>query len=171
MAIISSLEKNQTPNFVKKIYEEFESQEKKVPEWIKVMAHRPEILKEFYELFKTIMGKGEINSALKWRIAYLISEENKCPFCVDVTTMMLKKLGASEEEIENAKDFRTLSEKEREIMELVKEVTKKAHVCTPGLFEKMKKNFSEKEIVEIVSIVGLFNYINRFNNTFCILPE
>ncbi len=27
------------------------------------------------------------------------------------------------------------------------------------------------ESVEIVSIIGLFNYINRFNNTFCILPE
>jgi len=50
-------------------------------------------------------------------------------------------------------------------------VTLKANICTPELFEKLKGKFSEEEIVEIVSIIGLFNYINRFNNTFCILPE
>jgi alkylhydroperoxidase family enzyme len=39
------------------------------------------------------------------------------------------------------------------------------------LLPKLKEKFSEEQIVEIVSIIGLFNYINRFNNTFCILPE
>jgi len=90
---------------------------------------------------------------------------------VDVTTAMLKKLGATDKEIEEAKDLKNLTSKEKEIMEMVKEVTEKANICTPELFEKIKKDFSEPEIVELVSIIGLFNYINRFNNTFCILPE
>ena len=47
MAIIPSLEKNQAAAVVKEIYKEYEEEGKKVPEWIKVMAHRPEILKEF----------------------------------------------------------------------------------------------------------------------------
>ncbi len=171
MAIISSLEKNQAPDFVKKIYNEYERKREKVPEWIKIMAHRPEILKEFYELLKVVMGKGVLSPKLKWKIAYVVSEANRCPFCVDVTTAMLKKLGATDEEIEEAKDLKNLTGKEKEIMEIVKEVTEKANVCNPELFEKMKKDFSEPEIVEIVSIICLFNYINRFNNTFCILPE
>jgi len=171
MAIISSLEKNQISEIIKPIYEDYEKEGKKVPEWIKVMAHQPEILKEFFELFKTIMGKGEIERLLKWKIAYVVSETLKCPFCVDVTTKMLQKFGATKEEIEKAKKIEGLSEKEKNILKLVREVTSKAHICTPELFEKMKNNFSKPEIVEIVSIVGLFNYINRFNNTFCILPE
>jgi len=171
MAIISSLEKEQVPEIARQIYEDFEKTGKKVPEWVKVMAHRPEILKEFYELFKTIMAKGVVSSKLKWKIAYVISEANKCPFCVDVTTVMLKKMGASDEEIKEVKELKNLTKKEKEIIELVKEVTERANVCTPELFEKMKEDFSEPEIVELVSIIGLFNYINRFNNTFCILPE
>ena len=171
MAIISSLGKEQVPDFIKEIYEEYEQEGKKAPEWIKVMAHRPEILKEFYELFKVIMGQGEIESLLKWKIAYRVSETLKCPFCVDVTTKMLRRLGASEEVIKKVKQGQELSKKEKEILQLVKEVTEKAHICTPELFEKMKKDFKEPEIVEIVSIIGLFNYINRFNNTFGILPE
>ena len=171
MAIVSSLEKNQVADIIKEIYEEYEGKGEKVPEWIKVMAHRPEILKEFRELFITIMGKGQIEPLLKWKIAYCVSETLRCPFCVDVTTKMLKKLGASEDIAEKVKRIEDLPEKEKEILQLVKEVTEKAQVCTPELFEKMKKDFSEPEIVEIVSIIGLFNYINRFNNTFCILPE
>ena len=34
-----------------------------------------------------------------------------------------------------------------------------------------KVSFDEAQLVEIVSVIGLFNYINRFNNTFAILPE
>jgi len=171
MAIISSLEKDQVDDIIKSIYEEFEDKGKKVPEWVKVMAHSPKILKEFRELFNVIMTEGKIESILKWKIAYTVSQSLKCPFCVDVTEKMLKKLGADEGTIEKIKENKDLPEEEKEVLKLVKEVTLKANICTPELFEKLKGKFSEEEIVEIVSIIGLFNYINRFNNTFCILPE
>ncbi len=171
MAIISSLEKNQAEEAVISIYEEFEDKGKKVPEWVRVMAHSPKILKEFRELFTVIMTEGKIEKFLKWKIAYTVSQNLKCPFCVDVTEKMLKKLGADQTTIEKIKENENLSEEESEVLKLVKEVTLKANICTPDLFPKLKEKFSEEEIVEIVSIIGLFNYINRFNNTFCILPE
>jgi len=168
MAIISSLEKNQISETVKEIYEGFETNGKQVPEWVKVMAHCPKILKEFFELFQVVMGEGKVDKIMKWKIAYTVSETLKCPFCVDVTSKMLKKMGATDKEIE---EIGNISDREKEILEIVKEVTLKANICKQELFEKIKNDFSEAEIVEIVSIIGLFNYINRFNNTFCILPE
>ena len=171
MAIISSLEKNQVEEIAKVIYEKFEKDAGKVPEWVRVMAHSPKIVKEFTELFKVIMGEGEIESFLRWKIAYVVSDSLKCPFCVDVTGKMLKNLGVSEEILEKIKEGINLPEEEKEVLDLVKDVTLKAQVCNPEVFESLKKKFYEKELVEIVSIIGLFNYINRFNNTFCILPE
>jgi len=168
MALISSLEKNQVEKVVKEVYEKFEKETGKAPEWVKVMAHRPEILKEFTELFKTVMGEGKIESLLKWKIALIVSKTLKCPFCVDVTEKMLKKLGASDEVIEKIK---TLATEESEILELVKDVTLDGHLDKPELFEKLKEKFNEAQIVEIISVMGLFNYINRFNNTLGILPE
>ncbi len=47
MALIPSLEKNQIEEIIKAVYEKFEKETGKTPEWVKVMAHRPEILKEF----------------------------------------------------------------------------------------------------------------------------
>ena len=168
MALISSLEKNQIEKIVKPVYEKFEKETGKVPEWVKVMAHSPKILKEFTELFKTIMGESEIEPFLKWKIALVVSKTLKCPFCVDVTEKMLKKLGASEEII---KGIEELSGEEKEVLELVKDVTLDGHLDRPELFEKLKEKFNEAQIVEIISVMGLFNYINRFNNTLGVLPE
>jgi len=168
MALISSLEKDQVGEIVNEVYEKFEKETGKVPEWVKVMAHRPEILKEFTELFKSVMSKGEIEPFLKWKIALIVSKALKCPFCVDVTEKMLKRLGASEEII---KGIEELSGEEKEILELVKDVTLDGHLDQPELFEKLKEKFNEDQIVEIISVMGLFNYINRFNNTLGILPE
>jgi AhpD family alkylhydroperoxidase len=132
------------------------------------MAHRPEILKEFTELFRSVMSKGKIEAFLKWKIALVVSQTLKCPFCVDVTEKMLNKLGASEETIKRIKE---LTDEEKEILELVKDVTLDGHLDKPELFEKLKEKFNEAKIVEIISVMGLFNYINRFNNTLGILPE
>jgi len=171
MAIISLLEKDQIEDVIKETYENFEQNSGKVPEWVKVMAHCPEILKEFTELFKVIMAEDKVEPYLKWKIAYTVSETLKCPFCVDVTIKMLKKLGASDEMIENIKKSENLPEKEKEILDLVKDVTVDGHLDHPEILNKLKEKLDEAQLVEIVSVIGLFNYINRFNNTFAILPE
>jgi len=171
MAIIKLLEKDQTNEISKAVYEIFEEESGSVPEWVKVMAHRPEILKEFTELFKVIMGKGEIEPYLKWKIAYIVSETLKCKFCVSVTIKMLKKLGASDELLADIKKNQNLPEQEKEILDLVKDITLDGYLDSPEIMEKLKNKIAEAEMVEIISVVGLFNYINRFNNTFVILPE
>ncbi len=169
MALISSLEKDKVDSIALEVYEKFEKDSGKVPEWVKVMAHRPEILKEFTELFKAIMGQGKIESMLKWKMAFVVSETLKCPFCVSVTKKMLKQLGAEDETIEEIKN---LSAKEdNDLLSLVKDVTLDGHLDQPELFEKLKENFDEPQIVEIVCVIGLFNFINRFNNTLAVLPE
>ena len=169
MAIISSLEKDQAEEAAKAVYEKFEKDTGKVPEWVKVMAHNPKVVKEFTELFKVVMGEGYIEPLLRWKIAYTVSQTLRCPFCVDVTGRMLKSLGASDEVLEKLRQEKDLPEEEKGVLDLVKEVTEKA-TCDPELFKRLKEKFSEAELVEVVSIIGLFNYINRFNNTFCILP-
>jgi uncharacterized peroxidase-related enzyme len=175
MAIISSLEKEDVEadvsEIAQEVYEKFEKESGGVPEWVKVMAHRPEILKEFTELFKIIMGPGKIDSYLKWKIAYTVSDALRCPFCLDVTKKMLVKFGADEIMIENIKEKKDIPEQEKEILSLVKDVTDNANVDNPEVFEKLKDKMTEPQIVEVVSVIGLFNYINRFNNTFAILPE
>ena len=170
MAAIPPLEKDKVDEIAKAVYEKFEKETGKVPEWVKVMAYNPKVLKEFTELFKVIMKEGYIEPSLRWKIAYVVSNTLRCPFCVDVTGKMLKSFGATDEMLEKIKEGRGENEKEKKVFAFVKEITTKA-ICDSELFKEIREEFTEPELVEIVSIIGLFNYINRFNNTFCILPE
>jgi len=168
MAVISSLKKENTDKIARAVYEEFEQSSGKVPEWAMVMAHDSSILKNFVGLFKAVMDQGDLNSLLKWKIAYVVSETLKCKFCVNVTLKMLKELGASEDVIQKIEKG---EDEKKEVLDLVKDITDDANLENLNLLNKLKEKFSEKQLVEIVSIIGLFNYINRFNNTFAVLPE
>lgn len=172
MALIKTIEKDQGDEIVKQIFESFEQSSGSVPEWVKVMAHRPRILKEFIDLFNSIMiEQGAIEPLLKWKIGYVVSQTLKCKFCVDVTGKMLKKLGADDELLKKIKELESENEKEKEVLALVKDVTLDGYLDQPEILDKLKTMLSEGELVEVVSVIGLFNYINRFNNTFAILPE
>lgn len=170
MAFISSLKKDQVNQTAKEVYQTFEDKSGSVPEWVKVMAHRPEILKEFVELFNVVMKEGEIDNLLKWKIAYVVSQTLKCKFCVDVTEKMLEKFGATKETIQSVKNLENLQGKEKNILELVKDVTLDGHLDQPQIFEELKEQMTEPQLVEVISVIGLFNYINRFNNTLAIFP-
>jgi len=163
MALIKNIEE---PNneILKEVYNNFDGNP---PEWVKVMAHKPEILKNFLGLFNSIMKQGEIESQFKWKIAYTISQTLKCKFCLDVTKKMLVKLGF-EGDLENEE---SLSEQEKEILEIVKDITRNGYLTDMEAMDKLCSSVSESDVVEIVSVIGLFNYINRFNSGFVILPE
>ncbi len=172
MSLIKTVEKDGAHGLVREIFDKFEAQSGSVPEWAKVMAHRPEILKNFIALFNSIMiDKGRLEPLLKWKIAYVVSQTLKCKFCMDVTAKMLKKLGADESILQKIVNLECDNEKEREILALVKDVTLDGYLDQPEILDKLKTILDEAELVELVSVVGLFNYINRFNNTFAILPE
>jgi AhpD family alkylhydroperoxidase len=148
MPFLPPLEKNQVSEIAKEIYEKFEKTTGKVPEWVKVMAHKPEILKEFVELFEVIMKrKSEIDPVLKWKIALVVSQTLKCPFCVDVSEKMLKTLGMAEEIIEKIKKGEGETETEKEILALIKDVTLDGHLDQPELFERLKEKFTPSQII------------------------
>jgi alkylhydroperoxidase family enzyme len=83
---------------------------------------------------------------------------------------MLEKFGADDNKIEDIKEMKNLSETEKEILELVRDVTLDGHLDQPEIFERLKGKFNSAQIVELISVIGLFNYINRFNNTLGVLP-
>ena len=170
MVLIKAIEKDQVDAAALPIYEDFEKGGS-VPEWVEVMANNPQILKGFVELFHAVMGPGAIEATLKWKIGYAVSEMLKCKFCLAATTGMMKKLGATDEMISDITSGKNLTEDEKEILDMVRDVTADGHLDNPASFEYLQKKFNDEQIVEIVSVMGLFNYLNRFNNTLNILPQ
>ncbi len=56
------------------------------------------------------------------------------------------------------------SEKELIALEFAEVMTTDSNNLSDELYKDVKKYFDDGEIVEIASVIGIFNYFNRFNN-------
>ena len=153
----------------KEIFEQVKKATGKIPKWMRVMANREDIMVGFFGLFQATMGEGSVDQLLKWKVAYQISELNKCDYCVSVAKMQLKTFGLSDDEI--AQITVVKDQREETAINYTKASTCHAYNIDQTLFGKMKESFTDDQIVEITSVIGLFNFINRFNDSLGVLPD
>jgi uncharacterized peroxidase-related enzyme len=153
----------------KKIFEQMRAKSGKVPTWMRVMANCDDTLAGFSALFSSVMDDAPTDKLLKWKIAYVVSELNKCHYCVSVSTSQLEAMGLDEESLSEIEQV--CKTEECIAIEYAKAVTMAAYKVDDALMKKMKEHFTDQQIVEITSVIGLFNYINRFNDALRVFPE
>jgi len=151
------------------VYEGFLNASKKVPKWVTVMANCPDILAGFFKMFKATMDDKPLPAVLKWKVAKQVSELNKCEFCIDVANSQLKQFGLSDEQVAAA--LESSDHREQAALAFAKAATEKAYAIDAGVIAEAKKTFTDEELVELTAVVGLFSYINRFNDALGVLPE
>ena len=161
---------NEIKTQAKALFEQMKKVSGKVPKWMRVMANCEDVLVGFFTMFKAIMDDSPVNKLLKWRIALKISDLNKCKFCVSVAKQQLRSFGLTDKEIDNI-EAENLSKKEQIAIKYAVASTKHAYNINPVVFKKMKSYYTDAQIVEISSVVGLFNFINRFNDSLGVLPD
>lgn len=154
---------------VKALFDKMVAKNGSVPAWMRVMANCGDILVGFFALFKATMDNAPLDSKLKWKLAYHISELNKCEFCVSVSEMQLESFGMSKDEIGSIKE--KLTGRDATALEYVEAVNDHAYKLDQDLLDRVKNEFSDEEMVELTSVVGLFSFINRFNDALGVLPE
>ena len=164
--LVNLIQEEQLEGEAKEIFQAMKEKSNQVPKWMKVMANNPDILTGFFSMFKATMDNAPLDKKLKWKVAFLVSELNKCEFCVSVSKMQLKSFG-----LENMETVEAEDKKEELAFEYARAVNDHAYKIEPELIEKVKKEFNDAELVELTCVVGLFNYINRFNDALGVLPD
>lgn len=84
-----------------------------------------------------------------------------------------KSLVSDEElsEVANWHDTKILSERERTAIEYAEEMSKTPVRVPDELFERLKKHFSDEQIVELSASIAYENYRARFNHALNIESE
>lgn len=168
--IVKQVTSDEVKEEARELFEQVKKSTGKVPKWMRVMGNCEDILIGFFTMFKAIMDDAPVSKELKWRIALIVSDINKCKFCVSVAKMQLKSFGLTKEQLESIENHK-LSEKEQVAVEYAKASTTHAYNIDKDVMDKMKKHWTDAQIVEISSVVGLFNFINRFNDSLGVLPD
>lgn len=153
----------------RKLYEQFSSNGTPVPKWMQVMANCDDILVGFFAMFKATMDDAPLPSILKWKVANEVSKLNKCEFCVDVANSKLRQFGLDDTAIAMIEE--QADAREKLALAFARAVTEKAYDIDPDLLAAVKAEFSDEELVELSAVIGLFNYINRFNDALGVFPD
>jgi len=97
-----------------------------------------------------------------------------------------RKAGVTDQKLMALADFEAspvFSELEKQVLRYATALTRTAVVVPDALFESLKQNFSERQLVELTSAIAWENYRARFNHALgiesegfsrgacCVLPE
>ena len=139
------------------------------PNSLFTMMHRPRIASAFLEMNQAVMeNKGRVTSALKRLLAYLSSMTTGCRYCEAHAIRAAERYGAEEEKMANIWKYKThtiFSEDERAAFDLAIAASQVPNAVDNEIAHNMRKHWDEGEIVEILGVIALFGYLNRWNDT------
>lgn len=141
-----------------------------IPTSQQVMAHKPALLKAFSELGKAVYSQdeGSISFALKSLIGNMASKSAGCMYCVAHTASNSSRAGVDDAKIAAMWEFETsdlFSDAERAALSFTQAAVQVPNAATDDDFAELRKHFTEFQIVEIMSVIAMFGYLNRWNDT------
>ncbi len=139
------------------------------PNSVLTMQRRPAIAKAFINLNKAVMAnEGRVSSALKRLIGYLASMTAGCQYCQAHTIRAAERYGAPDDQLRYIWEFRThpsFSEAERAALEFAIAASSVPNGVDDAIAENLRKYWDEGEIVEMLGVIALFGYLNRWNDS------
>jgi len=139
------------------------------PNSIFTMMHRPRIAYALMELNRAVMeNKGGVTSALKRQLAYLSSRTAGCRYCEAHAIRAAERYGSEEDKMNNIWEYKTypaFTEAERAVFNFAIAASSIPNAVDDEIAENLRKYWTEGEIVEILGVIGLFGYLNRWNDS------
>ena len=139
------------------------------PNSVLTMQRKPKLVKAFAQLNAAVMDpEGEVDLGFRRLLGHLASKAAGCLYCQAHTVLGAKNFGVSEERLAALWDFRTsplFNEKERVALEFALAAASQPNAVTDELFAELRRHWSESQIVEILGVVAMFGFLNRWNDS------
>ncbi len=137
------------------LFNAIEQQLGMVPNFLKVFANSPAALQAFIGLH-SIANEGDLEGKTKERIALGLAEQNACQYCVSAHTAIGKKAGLSSDEILANRSGTSQDAKAAVAVKFARSLAQNnGEVSTAELLEIRNAGYSDAEIVEIITHVGM----------------
>ncbi len=139
------------------------------PNDVLTMAHWPELLEAMERLVSVIYKPGQLDPVLKRLIATITSGAAGCRYCQAHTAHgAVKMAGGDDEKIAKVWEYQSsplFSVAERSALDLALAAGTQPNAATDDHFRELEKHFSKRQIMEIMGVIGLFGFLNRWNDT------
>jgi uncharacterized peroxidase-related enzyme len=139
-----------------------------VPNSLVTMARRPEILRAFSELITQVWNTGTLPKPLKPLIGIVSSVAAGCRYCQAHEAVDARERGIADAKIAAIWDFERsplFDDGERAALRFARDASLVPNEVTPKHFEELRRHWDDGQIVEILAVVGVFGFLNRWNDT------
>jgi uncharacterized peroxidase-related enzyme len=140
-----------------------------IPNSMLIMQRRPEIMKAFAAMSASIWDKSStVDNGFKRLVAHISSRAAGCQYCMAHTAGGALHLGVDEQKLAAIWEYQThplFSEAERAALNLAAAAGSVPNDATDEMFLEMRKHWTEEQIVEIVAVISVFGFLNRWNDT------
>jgi len=138
------------------------------PNSVLTMQKKPHLAQAFVNLNKAVMDNaGSISSEFKRIIAYISSNTAGCRYCQAHTIRAAERYGGEKERLEQAWNFensRLFTEAEKVALRFTIAASSVPVSTSQELEELLQHHWDETDILEIMSVIALFGYLNRWND-------
>lgn len=126
-----------------------------VPNFLKVFANSPVALRAFLGLHG-VANDGSLDPQTRERIALALAQQNTCEYCLSAHTAIGAKAGLNRAEIQANREGSSQDAKAAVAVKLAKSLAEhKGEVSTAEILEARNAGYSDADIVEIITHVGM----------------
>ena len=141
-----------------------------VPNGLRIMARRPEIVKGFIALRRAVLdpASGTVPAELKNLCAHVASRTHGCMYCQAHSLQGASRSGTEAARLEAVWEYGTsdlFSEAERAALDFAVHAASVPNAVTDADFDGLREHWDEGQIVEILAAVSLYGFLNRWNDS------
>jgi uncharacterized peroxidase-related enzyme len=140
-----------------------------VPNSLLTMARRPSLARGLIALSRGVYDpKGEVDLGLKRLLGHTASMAAGCMYCRAHTGTSAMRHGVSADKLAALPHYREsplYSEAERAAIDFAFAAASQPNDVSDALFGRLRAHWSEGQIVEILGVVALFGFFNRWNDS------
>lgn len=139
-----------------------------VPNDALIMARNPPLLTAFLELVRSVYAPGNVAAELKRLVGMAASRSAGCTYCTAHTANSARALGVSLTKLNALCDF-SRSDKyddaEKAALHVAIAAAKVPNGVDDATYARFAAHFDDDQQVEIMAVISLFGFLNRWNAT------
>src|SRR5215467_2543639 len=152
--------------------EQFEASRKRlgfVPNSMLIMQRNPKMVKAWIQLTEAVWDPdSKVDFGLKRLIAHMASRAAGCQYCMAHTAGIARVSSDYEKKVAAIWEYETsplFSAAERAALDFARAAACVPNAVTDEMFAAMREHWSDEQMVEIVGVIAMSGFLNRWNDT------
>ncbi|HJL80714.1 MAG: carboxymuconolactone decarboxylase family protein [Gammaproteobacteria bacterium] len=139
-----------------------------IPNDALIMAKHPELLHSVNQLVNTIYSFNSISEEVRSLVGLMASQASGCHYCIAHTNNSALEKNISIDKLKNIWEFETsnfFSDSEKAALRIALNAAQTPNLISDEDYSDFKNYYDENQQIEILAIISLFGFLNRWNSS------